>query len=110
MFFLLLNNIYRYYGYNKATEGLREGGDEENGPKRRELRRLGHKYVFSFSYRFFFLLIHIYRYYGCYGATEGCAGFYEEKNGPKQRDMRCLGHMVSFFYLYSCFFIHTLIL
>ena len=33
VFFLLLNNIYRYYGYNKATEGLREGGDEENGPK-----------------------------------------------------------------------------
>ena len=29
----LLNNIYSYYGYNKATEGLREGGGEENGPK-----------------------------------------------------------------------------
>ena len=41
-FFLLLNDIYSYYDYTKATEGLREGGDEENGPKRRESRRLGH--------------------------------------------------------------------
>ena len=41
-FFLLLNDIYSYYDYTKATEGLREGGDEENGPKRRDLRRLGH--------------------------------------------------------------------
>ena len=41
-FFLLLNNIYSNYDYVKATEGLREGGDEENGPKRRESRRLGH--------------------------------------------------------------------
>ena len=41
-FLLLLNNIYSYYDYIKATEGLREGGDEENGPKRRESRRLGH--------------------------------------------------------------------
>ena len=41
-FFSLLNNIYSNYDYIKATEGLREGGDEENGPKRRESRRLGH--------------------------------------------------------------------
>ena len=54
VFFLLLNNIYRYYGYNKATEGLREGSDEENGPKRRNSHRLGHWYMFFFSYRVFF--------------------------------------------------------
>ena len=41
-FFLLLKVIYSYYDYTKATEGLREGGDKENGPKRRELCRLGH--------------------------------------------------------------------
>ena len=41
-FFLSLNNIYSNYDYIIATEGLREGGDEENGPKRRESRRLGH--------------------------------------------------------------------
>ena len=52
-FFLLLNNIY--YGYNKAMEGLREGSNEENGPKRCDSRRLGHWYVFFFSYRVFFL-------------------------------------------------------
>ena len=54
VFFLLLNNIYSYYGYNKATEGLREGSDEENGPKRRESRRLGHWYVFFFCLSCFF--------------------------------------------------------
>ena len=31
-FFLLLNNIYSNYDYITATEGLREGGDKENGP------------------------------------------------------------------------------
>ena len=54
VFLLLLNNIYRNYGYNKATEGLREGGDEENGPKRRESHRLGHWYVFFFFLSCFF--------------------------------------------------------
>ena len=39
---LLLNNIYSNYDYIKATEGLREGSNEENGPKRRDSRRLGH--------------------------------------------------------------------
>ena len=41
-FFQLLNNIYSNYDYIIATEGLREGSDEENGPKQRESRRLGH--------------------------------------------------------------------
>ena len=31
-FFILLNNIYSNYDYIIATEGHREGGDEENGP------------------------------------------------------------------------------
>ena len=53
-FFLILNNIYSYYGYIKGTEGLREGGDEENGPKRRESRRLGHLVSFFFFFLFFF--------------------------------------------------------
>ena len=42
VFFLLLNNIYSNCDYIIAMEGLREGGDEENGPKHRESRRLGH--------------------------------------------------------------------
>ena len=41
-FFFILNNIYSYYGYNKAMEGLREGGGDENRPKRRDTRHLGH--------------------------------------------------------------------
>ena len=42
VFYLLLNNIYSNYDYIKATEGLREDGDKENGPKRRDSRCLGH--------------------------------------------------------------------
>ena len=49
-FYLLLNNIYSNYDYIIATEGLREGGDEENGPKRRKSRRL---YVCLFFLRGF---------------------------------------------------------
>ena len=41
-FFYILNIIYSNYGYIKATEGLREGSDEENGPKQRDSCRLGH--------------------------------------------------------------------
>ena len=50
----MLNNIYSYYGYIKGTEGLREGGDEENGSKRRESRRLGHLVSFFSFFEFFF--------------------------------------------------------
>ena len=46
VFFLLLNNIYSNYDYIIATEGLREGGDKENGPKRRVSRCLGHSVSF----------------------------------------------------------------
>ena len=53
VFILILNNIFSYYGYIKGTEGLREGGDEENGPKRRESRRLGNLVSFLF-FRVFF--------------------------------------------------------
>ena len=31
--FLLLNDIYRYYGCYKSMEGLMEDAGEENGPK-----------------------------------------------------------------------------
>ena len=30
--FFVLNNIYSVYGHVKGTEGVREGGDEDNGP------------------------------------------------------------------------------
>ena len=54
MFILILNNIFSYYGYIKGTEGLREGGDEENGPKRRDSRRLGYLVSFFFFFCVFF--------------------------------------------------------
>ena len=52
--FLLINNIYSSYDYIKATEGLREGGGEENGPKRRNTRRLGHSVSFLYISIVFF--------------------------------------------------------
>ena len=37
-------------------EGLREGGSVENGPKRREPRRLGHLVSFFFYHHDFYIL------------------------------------------------------
>ena len=62
MFILILNNIYSYYGYIKGMEGLREGGDEENGLKRCESRRLGHLVSFFSFFRFFFFIFFIFTY------------------------------------------------
>ena len=53
VFFLILNKIYSTYGYNKATEGLREGSGDENGPKRHISRHLGHSVSFLFLIVFF---------------------------------------------------------
>jgi hypothetical protein len=41
VFFYLFNDVYRYYGRSKGTEGFSGGNDDDNGPKRRETRRLG---------------------------------------------------------------------
>ena len=41
VFFFVLNDIYRFYGRSKGTEGSSGGNDDDNGPKRRETRRLG---------------------------------------------------------------------
>ena len=61
--FFVLNNIYSVYGYVKGTEGVREGGDEDNGPKRRETRRLGLWYVFFFFFCIFSILTNVSRLY-----------------------------------------------
>ena len=41
--FLILNNVYRYYLCVKATGRAGMGCDDQNGPKRRWMRRLGLK-------------------------------------------------------------------
>ena len=53
-FFLILNNIDSYFRYIEAMEGLKEGSSEENGPKQRDMRHLGHL-VSSFSFSLCFL-------------------------------------------------------
>ena len=41
--FSILNDVfYSYYWYYKGTEGFMGGNYDENGPKRRVSRRLGH--------------------------------------------------------------------
>jgi hypothetical protein len=49
-FFSILNDLNRYYGRSKGTEGFSGGSDEDNGPKRCVLRRLGPRSVFFFSF------------------------------------------------------------
>ena len=41
--FLLLTTVCRYYLCSGGTRWVREGGDDENRPKRHILRRLGHR-------------------------------------------------------------------
>ena len=48
--FFVTNSCIIGSTYKLMTE---KGGNEGNGPKRRVLRRLGHKYVFFFSITFF---------------------------------------------------------
>ena len=47
----------------KVQRGVREGGDEVNGPKRRVSRRLGHWYVFFFFFCIFSILTNVSRLY-----------------------------------------------
>jgi hypothetical protein len=47
--------IFRFYLLFQGTGRLREGYNEENGPKRRVRRRLGHRLVFIFFSRVFFI-------------------------------------------------------
>ena len=77
--FFVLNDIYSIYGHVKGTEGVREGGDEVNGPKRRVSRRLGHWYVFFFFFCIFYILTNVSRLYSTTYAIER-AGM--TKTGP----------------------------
>ena len=52
-YFLYILTIIDSNGCYDCKEGPPARRDEENGPKRRETRRLGHKYVFFFLIGFF---------------------------------------------------------
>ena len=91
----------------KGAEGLREGGDEENGPKRHDSRRLGHSVSFLFFRVFFLILNNIYSTYGYIKGTEGLREGGDEENGPKQRESRHLGHWYVFFFFLIVFFFLT---
>ena len=41
VFFLIFNDLHRYYGYSKGSVWFNAGNNHDNRPKRRETRRLG---------------------------------------------------------------------
>ena len=102
LFHLLLILIFfclsRFYSHYKTTGRIRLGHDEENGPKRHVLRRLGQRYVFFLSLshftqsNYFFLLylgaIHLLRQWG------GSGWVLMKKTGPND----CLGQGKCFFF------------
>jgi hypothetical protein len=64
--FLIITNgfiLFRFYQCYKRTGGVRLGGDNKNGPKRCQTRRLGLRYVFFFIFVLFYLLLTNYFYY-----------------------------------------------
>ena len=70
------------------------GSDDENGPKQRQTRRLGHRYVFFLEIIFFIFQLMNYATYRFYlsieDMKEGRVGSGNE-NRPKRRQMRRLG-------------------
>jgi hypothetical protein len=77
------------------------GGDDLNGPKRRVLRRLGHMYVFLFSFFKFLLMFYIvFSVYLCFEMTDRVGMGGGDLNGPKRRETRRLGHMYVFLLLF----------
>ena len=58
----------------KDTEIFVEGNDDDNRPKRREMRRLGLQVSFFLLLLFFCLLNDVHRYYGCSESTKGFSG------------------------------------
>jgi len=86
------------------------GGDEQNGPKRRQMRRLGSRYVFLFFYVFSYKLINVLRFYLRLEGTKRVKVGGDEQNGPKRRQMRRLGsrYVFLFFYVFSYKLINVL--
>ena len=67
------------------------GGDDENGPKRRETRRLGFRWVFFCFLTYVLLYVQFINYE--INNEEGGV----DENGPKRRILRRLGPMWVFF-------------
>jgi hypothetical protein len=59
------------------------GGDRKNGPKRRVLRRLGHRYVFFYLFRVLLILTVLFRSYSRFKTTGRFRLAGDERNGPK---------------------------
>jgi hypothetical protein len=87
--------FYRYYWFIEATEGLREGVGDENGPKRCQTHRLGPTWVFFSFLRVSLILINTYcisRSYSTKYTTWRQMEGRDDEKGPKQREtMRRLG-------------------
>ena len=97
MFFSILNNVYSYYGYIKGMEGLREGGDEENRPKRRDSRCLGHLVSVFFSVFFFTYTNHL-------TATTDTLKLQRYLREVTAKRIASFGPLVRVFFCLPCFF------
>ena len=100
--FFVLNNIYSAYGHVNGTEELREGEDEDNGPKRRVSHRLSHWYVIFFFFRIISILTNVSRLYSTRYVIVR-AGM--TKTGPNdaKRVVWTLGEVFFFLFVFSSY-------
>ena len=90
---------FRFYSCYKGMGRVGLAGNEKNGPKRRILRCLGHRYVFFYFLRvllIFSVLFRFYLHFKMMGKV-GLGG--NEKNRPKQCILRHLVQRYVFFFI-----------
>ena len=80
-FFLVFNDLHRYYRFSKGTVWFNTSNDDDNGPKRCETLRLGPRWVL------FNLFLSFIYYLTIYLGDPG----HSETTGPKRRLHRRLG-------------------
>ena len=98
--------IYRLYPSFEGTREGREGSSNENGPKRCQTHRLGHKYVF-FLFHVLCILTNLFLLY--LGMKKAGVGSSNE-NGPKRHVWTCcLGHKYVYFILFRTNYVFFII-
>jgi hypothetical protein len=68
------------------------GGGDQNGPKQRQMRRLGSRYVIFSFFRVIANVFILLMYYQCFKKTWRVKVGGDDRNGPKRRVSRRLGY------------------